>query len=62
MKAGVGRNAAFLAGLAKDAGASGASAVKPVTPAKDDPAMPGTEEEKRNAARAEVKSLLHPAQ
>lgn len=62
MKAGVGRNAAFLTGLAKDAGASGASAVKPVPPAKDDPAMPGTEEEKRNAARAEVKSLLHPAQ
>ena len=62
MKAGVGRNAAFLAGLAKDAKASGASGVKPVPPAKDDPVVPGTEEEKRNAARAEVKSLLHPAQ
>lgn len=48
--------------MANDAKNSGASAVKPVPPAKDDPAMPGTEEEKRNAARAEVKSLLHPAQ
>lgn len=48
--------------MANDAKKSGASAVNPVPPAEDKPVVPKTDEEKMAAARAEMKSLLHPAQ
>ena len=54
--------AGFMTALANDAKASGASAVNPVPPVEDKPANPQTAEEKMNAASAEIKSLLHPAQ
>lgn len=48
--------------MQNDVKASGAAAVNPVPPVEDKPVIPKTAEEQMNAARAEVKSLLHPEQ
>lgn len=56
------QGASAFQAMRNDAQASGAAAVNPVPPVEDKPVIPKTEEEKREAARAEVKSLLHPAQ
>lgn len=46
--------------MQNDVKASGAAAVNPVPPVEDKPVIPKTADEQMNAARAEVKSLLHP--
>ena len=48
--------------MQNDVKASGAAAVNPVPPVEDKPVIPKTAEEQMVAARAEVKSLLHPEQ
>lgn len=56
------QGAKTFSAMQNDVKASGAAAVNPVPPVEDKPVVPKTEEEKREAARAEVKSLLHPEQ
>ena len=48
--------------MQNDVKASGAAAVNTVPPVEDKPVIPKTAEEQMVAARAEVKSLLHPEQ
>lgn len=56
------QGASALQAMRNDAKASGTAAVNPVPPVEDKPIIPKTAEEQMNAARAEVKSLLHPEQ
>ncbi len=56
------QGASAFQAMRNDAQASGAAAVNPVPPVEDKPIIPKTAEEQMNAARAEVKSLLHPEQ
>ena len=56
------QGASALQAMRNDAQASGASAVNPVPPVEDKPVVPKTADEQLCAARAEVKSLLHPEQ
>lgn len=56
------QGASAFQAMRNDAQASGAAAVNPVPPVEDKPIIPKTADEQMNAARAEVKSLLHPEQ
>lgn len=56
------QGAKTFSAMQNDVKASGAAAVNPVPPVEDKPVIPKTAEEQMNAARAEVKSLLHPEQ
>lgn len=62
MQRSVAQGASAFQAMRNDAQASGAVAVNPVPPVEDKPIIPKTAEEQMNAARAEVKSLLHPEQ